>query len=171
MASPRASNRLPVIHLISTCAVTPTVPSLTFSSGVTVEGMRTVAVYIASVCQDLQEYGPLLGESSLQRAEIDQWLEYRQTDVEKALRDKNLTKPVLQDFNCHLANKIYLVGNKLSLADVILYYALHGIIKHMMPQEKEMYTNISRWFNQVQSILAARQGLSLITFQRNQLYS
>lgn len=55
----------------------------------------------------------------------------------------------IQDLNCHLVNKVYLAGQKLSLADIMFYYALRDLLSDMMPQDKEMYINVSRWFRQV----------------------
>lgn len=77
------------------------VPSLTLNSGLTVEGLQTVAVYVASACS-INDCS-LLGNSPLERAEVHQWLEYRQTHIEQALADKTTSKPVLQV----IQNKLY----------------------------------------------------------------
>jgi len=65
---------------------------------------------------------------------------------------------LFQDLNNHLSNKTYFIGLKLSLADVMLYYALHSLLSDMMPQEREMYINVSRWFHQVNLYMGGRTG-------------
>ncbi|KAK3730852.1 hypothetical protein QZH41_009965 [Actinostola sp. cb2023] len=75
------------------------IPSLTFSSGVTIEGLQTIATYIARVysTDDRLCSNSLLGETPLERAEVHEWLEYRQNDVEQAvLSDRSTSNPVLQ---------------------------------------------------------------------------
>ena len=44
---------------------------------------------------------------------------------------------------------VYLVGCQLTLADIMLYYALHPVMVELSIQEKEQFINLSRWFNQV----------------------
>jgi len=59
----------------------------------------------------------------------------------------NLISP--QDLNKFLSGTVYLVGSQLTLADIMLYYALHPVMMELSIQEKEQLVNLSRWFNQV----------------------
>lgn len=73
------------------------VPSVTFSSGITAEGVSTVALYIANICNI-----NLLGDAPQSKAEIHQWLEYRQNYFNQASKlDKSQLKPVLQVYKCN----------------------------------------------------------------------
>lgn len=44
---------------------------------------------------------------------------------------------------------VYLVGCQLTLADIMLYYALQPVMLELTVHEKEQLINLSRWFNQV----------------------
>ena len=48
-----------------------------------------------------------------------------------------------------LSRTVYLVGCQLTLADIMLYYALHPLMLELSIQEKEQFINLSRWFHQV----------------------
>ena len=48
-----------------------------------------------------------------------------------------------------MSGTVYLVGCQLTLADIMLYYALHPVVTELSVQEREQLVNLSRWFNQV----------------------
>lgn len=48
-----------------------------------------------------------------------------------------------------MSRTVYLVGHQLTLADVMLYYALHPVLLDLTVHEKEELIHLSRWFNQV----------------------
>ena len=66
---------------------------LTFTSGQSVTGFRTVAMYLATVAKD--NGVNLLGNSPLEKAEIDQWFEFCQRQVDQSLDDRSAMKAVL----------------------------------------------------------------------------
>lgn len=141
-------------------------PSLTLSSGQTVTGVRTIAIYLSSLSKC-----HLLGSSALERAQVDQWLEYWQTRLESYINDGPVLKGELRDLNKFMSGSVYLVGCQLTLADIMLYYALHPVMMELSVQEKEQIVNLSRWFNQVQCYPGVRQYLPEVPFLRNLLYS
>ncbi|EDO44633.1 predicted protein [Nematostella vectensis] len=141
-------------------------PSVTFPSGVRVEGTRTVAYYLSQVACP-----KLLGESPLERAQIDQWLEYWQIEMIPALDNKAQMKAILQELDWQLQHRVFLVGHRLSLADVMLFMTLHTSVTEMSCQEREQLINVSRWFSTVQALLSSKTSLSMVTFPRNLLYS
>jgi len=51
-----------------------------------------------------------------------------------------------------MSGTVYLVGCQLTLADIMLYYALHPVMMELSVQEKQQLVNLSRWFNQVSLI-------------------
>ena len=55
-----------------------------------------------------------------------------------------------------MSGTVYLVGCQLTLADIMLYYALHPVMMELSVQEKEQLVNLSRWFNQVNNLAFAR---------------
>ena len=56
---------------------------------------------------------------------------------------------LVQDLNKFMSKRVYLVGHELTLADIMLYYALHPVMLELTVHEKEQLINLSRWFNQV----------------------
>ncbi|KAL9980527.1 hypothetical protein ACROYT_G009127 [Oculina patagonica] len=144
----------------------PKGPSLTLSSGQTVTGVRTVASYLSMISKQT-----LLGTSPLERAQVDQWLEYWQIQLESYMNDGTLLRGALKDLDKFMSRTVYLVGFQLTLADIMLYYALHPVMTELSIQEKEQLVNLSRWFNQVQCYPGVRQYLPEVSFLRNLLYS
>ena len=67
------------------------VPSLSLSTGQTVTGQRTVAIYLSKMSKVT-----LLGNSPLERAQVDQWLEYTQCELGSHLKQGTLTKGALE---------------------------------------------------------------------------
>lgn len=141
------------------------VPSLTLCTGQTVTGLRTVAAYLSKISNRT-----LLGCSVLERAQVDQWMEYVQVELGFYLKQGTLTKRALKDLDKFLSHKVYLVGSQLTLADIMLYYSLHAEMLEMTVYEKEQLINLSRWFDQVQCYPCVRQYLSEVSFLRNTLY-
>jgi len=56
---------------------------------------------------------------------------------------------LVQDLNKFMSKRVYLVGHELTLADIMLYYALHPVMLELTVHGKEQLINLSRWFNQV----------------------
>lgn len=66
-----------------------------------------------------------------------------------------------QELNDYLSTRSYLVGQSLTLADVVVYYSLSAIMSALSTASKEKYLNVSRWFEHVQKIGEIRQSLPL----------
>ncbi|XP_074635807.1 eukaryotic translation elongation factor 1 epsilon-1-like isoform X1 [Acropora palmata] len=141
------------------------VPSLRLSTGQTVTGQRTVATYLSKMSKIT-----LLGNSPLERAQVDQWLEYIQRELGSHFKHGMSTKGALEDLDKFLSQTVYLVGLQLTLADIMLYYQLHPKMLEMTVYEKEKLINLSRWFNQVQCYPGVQQYLAKVAFLRNTMY-
>ena len=64
---------------------------MTLSTGQTVTGVRTVAAFLAKISKQA-----LLGNSALERAQVDQWLEYWQVQLDLYLNNGTLIKGALK---------------------------------------------------------------------------
>ena len=64
---------------------------MTLSTGQTVTGVRTVAAFLAKISKQT-----LLGNSALERAQVDQWLEYWQMQLDSYLNDGTLIRGALK---------------------------------------------------------------------------
>ena len=114
----------------------------------------------------------LLGEDELQRAEVDQWLDYSQHVVLVANKsdDKSQIRAVFNELNTFLADKTFFVSDRLSLADVILFTYVHNEIKNLTSMQKESLMNLSRWYDALQNTPHVRQKFSHVIVHRTSLY-
>ncbi|OWF38075.1 eukaryotic translation elongation factor 1 epsilon-1-like isoform X2 [Mizuhopecten yessoensis] len=142
------------------------VPVLKVQNNSNPKGLVTVAKYLTRSSQNAKN---LLGATPEEKAAVDQWLEYRITRIDRSAQDKDVTN-TLKELNHYLADKVYIMGSCLTLADILLYNGLIEIMGGLTFYEKETFMNLSRWFDNIQHQPALRQSLGLVSFQRNQLY-
>lgn len=76
---------------------------MTLSSGETVTGVQTVGAYLSRIWAQ-----KLLGRSALERAQVNQWMEYSQLHLQSSLNDGSLFKGALSVsiFPCNVAFKL-----------------------------------------------------------------
>lgn len=68
-------------------------------------------------------------ESKMDRFQIKQWLEYVQVYVTQINSNKiSDVNQILNELNENLSNKTYVLGNKLTIIDIVLYSSLYNII-------------------------------------------
>uniref|UniRef100_A0A8C9L892 Eukaryotic translation elongation factor 1 epsilon-1 n=1 Tax=Pavo cristatus TaxID=9049 RepID=A0A8C9L892_PAVCR len=142
------------------------IPVLQTNNGPGLTGLITIASYLVKQAKKEQ----LLGSSAEEKAVVHQWLEYRVTQVGRQSSRED-TRTVLKDLNAHLEDKVYLAGNSFTLADILMYYGLHHVMVDLTVQEKEIYLNVSRWFNHIQHYPGVRQHLTNVVFIKNRLYT
>lgn len=131
----------------------------------TISGFGTIVISLAKQCKKSQ-FGKMQEDEALVR----QWVEYavcygNYVDLAQTARQ------VLKELNAVLATRSYFVGNSQTLADIVLYYILHGVMVDLTYQEKEQYLHLSRWFNNIQQDPNLRQKNKLVHFSRTPLYS
>ncbi|KAK7495925.1 hypothetical protein BaRGS_00012915 [Batillaria attramentaria] len=140
-------------------------PSVKTKNGKMVTGQTTVAKH-------LSQAGKVSSGLTLEdQAAVEQWLEYRCTQVDRCGHNGIPVSQVLQELNLYLTDKVYFVTHHPTLADIFLYHGLHKIISKLTFQEKEKYVHVSRWFDNIQQDTTLRQSLQLLPFSRSSLYS
>jgi len=137
------------------------VPSADTSDGPLFES-NAIARYVARKGND----EGLLGSSDIETSQVDQWIEWarsveaRQSGwvysivgyypyVEAAWNmSKEGAKKYLNALNSHLQGKEYLVGNRITLADIIVVVTLERAFKVAYdPEFRRPYDNVIRWFD------------------------
>lgn len=111
----------------------------------------------------------LRGKSDLERAQVVQWLSFAESEVlpyscawvfpllgilpynknavERAREDVKRTLNVL---NAHLLNNTFLVGERLSLADIVVFSNLLSLYENVLePTVRGQFGNVTRWFTTV----------------------
>lgn len=145
-------------------AANPTgkVPSLHTSHGVIFES-NAIARYIARLNSSAQ----LLGSSNIDQAHVDQWIDFIANELEPVtalwlypiygytqyngkvyIDAKAAMITQLTVLNTHLLSNTYLVGQHITLADIILTTVLLELYKRVFtPEFIAPFTNVTRHFN------------------------
>lgn len=140
------------------------IPVLTTESGSIFES-NAIARHIAR----LDRSKGLLGRNALEESQVDQWLDFTTNEVEPSVltwvgpilgyipfnkeQDKqareNLAK-VVRALNDRLETRTYLVGERLTLADIVLATALLPLYKLVWdPKYRAPNHNLNRWFETI----------------------
>lgn len=137
---------------------------------------------------------PFGGNDVLSQCLISQWFDYAILFVTPAINSKSASEAILHELNDYLITRSYLIGQSLTLADVVMFYALHALLVsiyfaqfpfkrssrfHLMfclqesqpSVKKEHLQNVSRWFNHLQSNKLILQNLSKINLTSSSLHS
>ncbi|XP_078253848.1 eukaryotic translation elongation factor 1 epsilon-1 isoform X1 [Rhinoraja longicauda] len=141
------------------------VPELQTNNGLDLEGLATIASHVVKEAKKEE----LLGTTPEMSAIVQQWLEYRVTQIDQC-NTQDDKRTILKDLNCYLEDKVYLAGNSFTLADIMLYNGLHPIVAGLTHEDREKYVNVSRWFNHIQHYPGVRQYSAPIIFMKNRLY-
>ncbi|XP_068090722.1 eukaryotic translation elongation factor 1 epsilon-1-like [Hyperolius riggenbachi] len=142
------------------------VPVLQTNDGPSLVGFATIATHLVTEAKK----DALLGVSIEEKSIVQQWLEYRITEIDR-ISSKEDVKTILKDLNCYLEDRVYMAGNKFTLADILIYYGLHPFFVDLSFQEKETYINVSRWFSHIQHNPEVRQHLPSLVFIKNRIYT
>ncbi|XP_030074386.1 eukaryotic translation elongation factor 1 epsilon-1 [Microcaecilia unicolor] len=157
---------LPRSNKFSALAGERPVPVLQTNDGPRLVGLATIASHLVKQARKEQ----LLGASSEERAAVQQWLEYRVTRID-GRPSREEADGVLRELSAYLQDRVYLAGNRLTLADILAYHGLHPLMVALPVHEKERYVNVSRWFSHVQQYPGVKQHLPAIVFLKNRLYA
>ncbi|XP_067887089.1 eukaryotic translation elongation factor 1 epsilon-1 [Heterodontus francisci] len=142
-----------------------TIPVLQTENGPSLVGLTTIASHLVKVAKK----EALLGSTAEKSAIIQQWLEYRITQIDRCNSQED-TRMILKELNCYLEDKVYMAGNSFTLADIMVYNGLHPIMAGLTHEEREKYINVSRWFNHIQHYPGVRQHCAAVVFMKNRLY-
>ncbi|XP_066152538.1 eukaryotic translation elongation factor 1 epsilon-1 [Euwallacea fornicatus] len=94
---------------------------------------------------------------------IYQWLEYGIVHASRGNNNQAIYE-ILKELNSILSSKTFLVGHKLTIADIFLYYVLLNIMLSLSSLEKEKFLNVSRWFDNIQEDPTLRPTNVLVDF-------
>lgn len=137
------------------------VPAYETNDGKYITESNAIAYYVAN--------DQLRGKTDLERAQVVQWLSfaeseilpysaawvypllgimpYQKNNVERAHSDVNRTLSVL---NQHLLNNTFLVGERISLADIVVFSNLLNLYQYVLePSLRGAFGNVTRWFKTI----------------------
>lgn len=116
-----------------------------------------------------QSKSSLVGATDFEAAQVDQWIEFSVSEIDlpasvwvfpilgyiqnnavATQRAKGDIRKVLDILNNHLADRTFLVGERISLADIVVATSLHRLyVKVLDPGFRKQYVNTNRWFTTV----------------------
>lgn len=137
------------------------VPAFETKGGEYLSESNAIAFYVAN--------DELRGETDLERAQIVQWFSFAENEIlpyssawvfpllglvpynkNAVSRAKEDTERSLAVLNSHLLNNTFLVGERLSLADIIVFANLLSVYQHVLePSVRQPFGNVNRWFNTI----------------------
>ena len=135
------------------------------------------------------KYKPeLLGETPFERAKVNQWIEFACCEINNC--NKSIIYPIFgwSDFNKEkfdqanskikdylkliekeLSNNEYIVGNKLTLADIILFRYLRFLMMFHFPDKmrKSLFPKTEKWFEKIMQTPEATAGYGRTVLCKN----
>ncbi|XP_054261229.1 elongation factor 1-gamma-like isoform X2 [Macrosteles quadrilineatus] len=137
------------------------VPAFESSDGKYITESNAIAYYVANA--------QLRGANDVEKAQILQWLSFADSEILPASctwvfptlgimqynkqateRAKEDVKAALQVLNTHLLTKTYLVGERITLADICVCCTLLHLYQYVLdPSFRQPYQNVNRWFTTI----------------------
>ncbi|KAG8227952.1 hypothetical protein J437_LFUL008758 [Ladona fulva] len=135
------------------------VPAFESTDGKCITESNAIAYYVANE--------QLRGRSDLEKAQVLQWMGFADNDIlpasctwvfpclgimqynkQNTERAKDDVKKALDALNSHLLRVTYLVGERISLADISVCCTLLHLYQYVLdPGFRKPYQNVNRWFN------------------------
>jgi methionine--tRNA ligase beta chain len=87
-------------------------------------------------------------------AETKKWIQFKDDELVPALKsgDQKQIIPKLVKLSKALESLVFLVNNKLSVADLANFVAIAPTIRAFSDEERSRFDNISRWFDHIQHL-------------------
>lgn len=137
------------------------VPAFETSDGQHLTESNAIAYYVAN--------NQLRGQSDLDKAEVIQWLGFADSEIlpascawvfpclgimqfnkQSTERAKEDIKAALQALNTHLLPRTYLVGERITLADIGVACTLLQLYQYVLDASfRKSYQNVNRWFTTI----------------------
>ena len=131
-------------------------PKLEYENGKSVEGPAAIVTYLLLLWSQTQKS---VGSLESSRAQTLQWIFYALNEVKPPVyswvteakgyqRSKSETLTILGRLNEHLLTRTYLVGERISCADISMVTVLLPALQNMPDKScKASYLNVFRWIN------------------------
>ncbi|KAF5302173.1 hypothetical protein FQR65_LT08597 [Abscondita terminalis] len=137
------------------------VPAFESSDGKCLQDGNAIAYYVAN--------DELRGKNDFDRAQVLQWICFAESDILPAScawvfpilgiveynkksfnRSKEDVKAAFSVLNAHLLTRTYLVGERISLADIVVACNLLHLYTHVLENEfRKPFANVNRWFKTI----------------------
>ena len=127
------------------------------SDGTKLSGIHTAARHIAHQGSKAEQ---LLGASPEDQAKISEWLAFHHTNLTPLMDDK------VAVFNGALENSTFLVGNTITLADLVLYVVVQpGACSFPIAQHGH-FSSLLRWYDYINNVADTSKILPAASFSK-----
>ena len=135
------------------------------------------------------KYKPeLLGNSEFQKAQVNQWIEFASCEInrcfksiiypifgwapyckENADKDNSILKDYLKIIENNLKKNSYIVGEKLTLADILLFRYLRFFMMLHFPEgmRKSLFPQTTKWFEKIMNSPEAKKAYGRTVLCKN----
>ena len=159
-------------------APTGTFPFLETEDGTAIGQSKAMELYI---CEQFKK--ELLGNNPFEHSQVHQWIDYATLEITNAANplidpifgykfhpkevvnnsQKDLKKR-LEVVEKHLEGKEYLVGNNMTLADIILFNKIRFVMQFLYPQQMRdnLFKNLTKWFTKIMETPEAKKAYGRI---------
>jgi len=137
------------------------VPFLESSEG-SLFGANAIARYVAHLGNN-----KLYGSSSFDAGSIEQWIDFAVNEIDlpaavwvlpilgvisnnsiATQKAKGDVRKALETLNKHLNSRTFLVGNRISLADIIVTFSVYRLYEYVLDTPfRKQFVNVNRWFD------------------------
>lgn len=104
--------------------------------GASITGRNTICRYLASLSENSAK---LLGKTPQEKAEVSQWLNHVYTNLEPLVDSK------LHELDKFLASHSFFVGTNITLADLVIFAAIHPAVSSFPKAQIGYFCNLIRW--------------------------
>eukprot|EP00892_Ulva_mutabilis_P002034 jgi/Ulvmu1/11831/UM080_0042.1 len=115
------------------------------SKDLKLESDGTSLTQVNAICKAIarQSCPDLIGSSASDSAQVEQWMSFVHT------RFTPVTDEALVELNEVLAKRVFIVNNRLSLADICLYAALSDAVVAFPVAQQSTFCHILRWYDHI----------------------
>jgi len=116
-----------------------------------IDDWTSIAIALCESDQSVKD--TLLGDEDRKKQVLD-WIKYVRDDLLPAIRTDQLNKikPVLAKLSKKLETIVFLVSNRLSLADLVVFGTISVLVKGWSEEETHKSDDISRWYDNIQHL-------------------
>ena len=159
-------------------APTGTFPFLETEDGTYIGQSKSMELYL---CEQFKK--ELLGNNPMERAQVHQWIDYATFEISMASNplidpifgwkyyskeevnnaSKDLKKRI-EVLEKHLNGKEFLVGNSITLADIVVFNKIRFVMMFLYPEQmrNNIFKNVTNWFTKIMESPEAKKAYGRI---------
>jgi len=142
-------------------------PALSEGGRVLVSGAGAVLDLAQKIVDPHQ--AAILGSTDEEKKEVDKWVKVIFKEYLPSFQgnDANAMKKLLFKLNKDLQSVVFLINNKITIVDLLLFAAIYPAFKEWKDEDRFTFINITRWFDFLQHQEQFKSNLAVVSINRN----